>query len=84
MKTKVKFVVFKGELTALFPEELYNERVYGKKLITCYAHIGQHSSASRSLMRCKQAKKEQYQDLLNELKRQGYDNLHVINEEVKS
>jgi len=62
--TKVKFVIFKKELTALFPEEVtHNNRAF----ILSYAHIGQHSEASRSLMKCARATPEQYKSLAEEL-----------------
>jgi hypothetical protein len=62
--TKVKFVIFKKELTALFPEEVPNNN---RAFILSYARIGQHSEASRSLLKCKRATPEQYRDLEEEL-----------------
>lgn len=59
---RVQFIVFQGEVTALFPDE--DE---GQNLITCYAHIGQHSTAHKSLLRCKRATPAQYKDLYWEL-----------------
>lgn len=43
--------------------------------VTCYAHIGQHSSADLSycLERLSQADYDEYKDLLEELRRIGYD-----------
>ena len=70
--TKVKFVIFQKEIIALFPDD-----VTGKNLINSYQHIGQHGSASKSLLRCKRATKEQYQDLYQELTDIGY-NLEII------
>ena len=47
--------------------------------VTCYAHIGQHASASLEYMRkCRPAKSEEYADLLRELKAIGYDDLRVV------
>lgn len=60
---KVKFVIHKGEVLALFPEEIHS---YGT--ITSYAKMGQHSGASPSLLRCKKAKPDQYYPLLIELR----------------
>ena len=80
--TRVKFVLFEdGDLIALFPDELYTPDLYGKNQIMSYMHIGQHGGACRSLMRKKSAKKHQYNELFNELKRQGYDDLVVMNKE---
>jgi hypothetical protein len=73
MKNRVYFKIFKGEIIALFPHYLHNERLYGNSLITCYAHIGQHSPASRSLIRCKNAGNGDYEALKNELINRGYN-----------
>ena len=67
--TKVKFVIFQKEIIALFPDDVTGN------LINSYQHIGQHGSASKSLLRCKRATK--YQDLLQELTDIGY-NLEII------
>lgn len=67
---KVKFVVHKGEVLALFPTE---KATHYDDSIGCYARLGQHSGASKSLMRCKRAKPEQYFNLLREL-RSIYEN----------
>lgn len=71
--TKVKFVVFKGEIVALFPE-ITN----GEGLILSYAHIGQHSTAHRDLLKCKRATFAQYKDLANELENLVGYNLVII------
>ena len=63
---KVKFVKHEGEVLALFPTEKWNH--YNEN-ITCYAHMGQHGEASRSLLRSKRAKPEEYYDLLVELRK---------------
>jgi hypothetical protein len=73
----VKFIIFEKEVVALFPNIKENE-----DYISSYAHVGQHSGASYSLMKCKKATKDEYKDLLNELKGQGYDNLLILNEKV--
>jgi hypothetical protein len=64
MKYQVKFIVFKGEITALFPKV----KADPQGNILSYAHIGQHSAASPSLTRCKRATPAEYADLLTELK----------------
>ena len=61
---KIKFVIFKGELTALFPEVSADAR--GN--ILSYAAIGQHGAASPTLTQCKRATPPEYADLLAELK----------------
>jgi len=86
MKTKVLFVYSKyrdgvREVLALFPENLYNEDLYGKRLINCYAHIGQHSSADKSFLRRKRATESQYALLAIELQKYGY-NLDILNERI--
>lgn len=77
--TKVKFKIFKNEVLAIFPEEFYNEKLYGKTQLMSYMHIGQHGSCSRELLKCRNAKKEQYNDLYKELISIGYI-LEVQNE----
>jgi hypothetical protein len=60
----VLFRMHRGELTAYFPTE---ECAPGR--ITCYAHVGQHGSACRSLLRKgRPAKPEEYGALLAELR----------------
>lgn len=70
--TRVKFVVHEGEILALFPDFPWNH--YNNN-ITCYARLGQHGQASKSLMKCKRAKPEEYYSLLIEL-RSIYENSH--------
>jgi len=72
--TKVKFVIFKSELLALFPD-LHEEN----NSVSCYARLGQHGIADRSLLRYKAATKEEYADLLKELVAIGYDDLKIMN-----
>lgn len=76
MRTKVKFVKDDtGEITAIFPEIKENNNC-----VLCYAHLGQHSAASRQWIKEKTqpAAEEEYSDLLKELQQQGYKNLKVI------
>lgn len=67
-KTLVKFVIFKGELIALFPKIPENN---GR--ILSYQRIGQHGPADKSLLRCKKATPEQYNPLKKELESIGYN-----------
>jgi hypothetical protein len=60
---KTKFINFKGEILALFPEQIADPQ----HNIMSYAHIGQHGAASPSLMRRKWAKPNEYKELLAEL-----------------
>ncbi len=78
--TKVKFSKeSKTEVLAYFPEEVYDQYSHNK---VCYSHVGQHSSCSPLYIRGKkQAKYEEYKDLLNELIGQGYDDLIVLNKD---
>lgn len=63
----VIFRFYRGELLALFPTEPASRHGHD---ITCYAHVGQHSSACRSLLqRGRPAKPDEYADLLGELRR---------------
>lgn len=50
-------------------------------LMTCYAHIGQHSSCTKSWARSRyvrHATPAEYADLLTELESRGYDDLRVV------
>lgn len=65
---------------AFFPEEKYSYR--DDNIFMSYAHIGQHSACHIEYANaCKPAAKEQYNDLLQELIGQGYDNLKILNSE---
>lgn len=75
--TRVKFVIFQNELVAIFPDDQFNH--WDTKTCISYARVGQHSQASKSLLRCKAATKEQYNDLLKELVAIGYDDLKIMN-----
>lgn len=79
--TKVLFLKHPnhGEVMAAFPE--LKER--GGFYLT-YAHVGQHSSAaSEYLNECNVAAPAEYDDLLEELKGQGYHNLKVLKRKIK-
>jgi hypothetical protein len=63
------------EIGAFFPEEPQSFNT-----ILCYAHVGQHSGASRDYMKSLEpATKNEYQSLLDELQSIGYE-LEIINE----
>lgn len=75
-KTRCKFILFNGEVIALFPDLIET----GHRMISSYAHIGQHGIASRSLMHCKAATKGQYESLKRELESYPFEyNLLVMN-----
>ena len=83
MNTQTK-VIFKMEgrgkdarPIAFFPTE--PSSTVDPWLCTCYAHIGQHSSADpHYAARLKPATSEQYAPLLRELKGQGYSDLRIV------
>jgi hypothetical protein len=81
---RVKFVKPKykdgsTEVLALF---LHQTSYYSRdrRMITCYAHIGQHSSADESFLRRRLATREEYLPLLKELESLGYV-VTVVNKE---
>lgn len=80
--TKVKFYITEGEILAYFPDENFypKDAGYDGKTKVCYAHLGQHSSCHPDYLKGKKlASPEQYNDLLQELKGQGYNDLIVLN-----
>ena len=91
MKTKhaPTLVIFKMEPgyktaspVAFFPEEPFNPSPYE---CTCYAHIGQHSSACTSYAaKLKPATLEQYAPLMRELESIGYENLKPVRKFLRS
>jgi hypothetical protein len=78
MKTQVKFKKFKNDIIAIFPNELYNEILYGKEELMSYMTLGQHGACCRSLLKLKNANSEEYSSLKKELELIGYD-LEVLN-----
>jgi hypothetical protein len=86
-KTKVVFLIEKPEgnlqcdVFAFFPNSTFsNSPVHEGKMFDSYAHIGQHSACHIDYANeCKEATKEQYLPLLNELLSIGYDNLEILN-----
>jgi len=88
MKTKVKFLVHREpkyfdhpaeEVFALFPEIYDNELVYEKTMLTCYAHVGQHSSCHIDFVdESREATLKEYLTLKEELISLGYK-LDILN-----
>lgn len=74
--TKVKFYVEQGgDILAFFPDIVETQEGARR----CYSHVGQHSSCSNNYLKhCTKATPDEYKDLLEELKGQGYDDLEVI------
>ena len=75
--TRVIFRTFKedNEVIALFPDDIANEQ----KECWSYMHYGQHSPADYNLVvkNTKPASDEEAQELLDELRYIGYDDLKV-------
>lgn len=66
------------DILAVFPEENYTDRNTLTK--TCYSTVGQHSACTVDYVNgLLPAKKAEYQELLQELVNQGYDDLKVLN-----
>ena len=61
----------KGDITAVFPDLPYDAE---GSLVTCYAHVGQHSGCDRSWVResTRPAKPAEYEALKRELESIGY------------
>lgn len=86
---KITFVVFKGEIVAIFRavkgvhgkwvrEKMrwYNPHETGRlvKIINAYTHVGQHCEVDASLLKCRRATYEEYAPLLAEMRDiVGYD-----------
>ena len=75
--TKMMFRKFKndGSIIALFPYELYNEKLYGDSMIESYMHLGQHSGVDYLgvLQDTRPATKAESRALKAELKGLGYN-----------
>lgn len=69
VKADINFRIDKDSVFALFPHEHS-----GSGMVTCYQHVGQHSSAyySGCITSSKPATPKQYKDLKEELKGRGY------------
>ena len=75
----VKFYIEDQTVLAAFPTE---KATHYDDSITCYAHIGQHSSCSPDYLKgLKRAKPEQYYPLLKEL-RSIYENSNLDNQVI--
>lgn len=74
-KTLVKFRKDEAGVTAVFPQLKYNKRLYGNDMVSCYAHVGQHSGASIEWVNesTTPATEADYNDLKQELESIGYD-----------
>ena len=76
MTTTVIFRKDKNEIVAVFPAY---PGTYDLATMTCYAHVGQHSSCHAEWYRITQpATPEEYKDLLEELISIGYDDLKIV------
>lgn len=69
----VKHGIHKGSIDAIFIDQC--DSYTDSECVTCYAHIGQHSSASLAYVygSTRPAKESEYRDLLSELQSIGYD-----------
>jgi hypothetical protein len=65
-----------GEITAIFPEIIENDRYD----YMCYAHVGQHGTASWGwvLSKTRPAQVHEFEQLLCELHRVGYNDICVV------
>ena len=79
---KVTFVVFRGEVTALFRATKVGSGKWQKELprysngirmLPCYAHVGQHAECGEFLLKYRRATHEEYAPLLSEMRSVGYD-----------
>ena len=73
MKTFIRFVIFKGEILAVFMRKDAGRCFNGRQWLRgCYAHIGQHGDCYDGMQRRKQATQDQYKELKQEMKSLGY------------
>ena len=74
----VRFVIFKGEILAVFMRSSADKRYFnGKWLRACYAIVGQQGECFDGMEKRERATIEEYTPLLNELKAIGYTNIEV-------
>lgn len=74
--TKVIFKSIDGDIEAFFPELAGDSNPH---TMLCYAHIGQHGAAHEGyVVRGRNATPSEYNALLRELERVGYDDLKVV------
>lgn len=66
-----------GQVIALFPDILWSGQ---RGEVTSYMHLGQHGAVDyrHVLAATRQAREDEYGDLLSELQATGYDDLHVV------
>lgn len=79
--TQVEFLYEKdsNDVFAFFPNWVHNSDT-SRDIMYCYSHIGQHSTCHIDYANeCKEAPINEYFDLLNELIRQGYNDLQIMN-----
>lgn len=79
-KLHVRFVWFKDEVLAVFMRGSAEIRsdYRGNWVRGCYAHNGQHGECYDGMEKRKQATKEEYKPLANELGSLGYE-LNIMN-----
>lgn len=65
-----------GELTAILPD--VPATLFGNRLLTGYAHVGQHCHVHPDWLGAEPATPDEYAPLLAELESIGYDDLEVI------
>lgn len=80
MATLVKFRKWKdgkfdGDITAVFPQLKYNRQMYGNKMYSGYAHIGQHTAIHQDWVKemTDPANESEYNALKCELEQIGYN-----------
>lgn len=75
----VNFLINDEDLFAYFPDENYNEKLYGNTMKMSYAHLGQHSACHETYATAsRNAERSAYKHLLAELQQIGYTNLKII------
>lgn len=82
MAVKITFVVFRGEVVAIFRATKLDDGKWQKELprysngirmLPCYAHVGQHGECGEFLLKYRRATNSEYADLLDEMTGIGYD-----------
>lgn len=66
-----------GQIIALFPDIPWSGQ---RGEVTSYMYLGQHGAADYAgvIAATRQAREDEYGDLLSELQATGYDDLHVV------
>lgn len=66
-----------GQVIALFPDTPWSGQ---RGEVTSYMHLGQHGAADYAgvIAATRQAREDEYGNLLSELQATGYDDLHVV------